>query len=145
MWTDGADSIPGAHKKKFDVAFHEARMKPQITYTPVKSADVDAQRDLLSGKPIEILIKELRDSGSNPSSYAPGTDSKNFTCYGVAAAEEGDVRTRLYITIPLDTDVNKRIRKVVNTDKLIIRGTAFATQNKTALSILVDSFDIAGT
>jgi len=111
----------------------------------VKAADLDAQRESLSGKPIEILVKELRDSGSNPSSYSPGTDSRNFSSYGVAAAEEAIVRTRLYITIPLDTDVSKRIRKVVNTDKLIIRGTAFTTQNKTALSILVDSFDIAGT
>jgi hypothetical protein len=145
FWTEGADNIPGAHKKKLDVVFHDARIKPQITYTPVKAADLDAQRESLSGKPIEILVRELRDSASNPSSYSPGTDSRNFSSYGVAAAEEAIVRTRLYITIPLDTDVSKRIRKVVNTDKLIIRGTAFTTQNKTALSILVDSFDIAGT
>ena len=64
--------------------------------------------------------------------------------YGVTAAETADVRTRLYITIPMDTDVSKRIRKVVNTDKVIIRGTAFTTQNTSALSILVDSIEIAG-
>ena len=144
LWTDGADSIPGAHRKKLEVDFHEARIEPQVSYTPVMAADIDAQRESLNEQPIEILVKDLRDAGSNPASYSPGADSKNFRSYGVAAAEEADVRTRLYITIPLDSDVHRRIRKVVNTDTLIIRGTAFATQNKSALSILVDSFEISG-
>jgi hypothetical protein len=143
FWTDGADTIAGAHRKKLDVVFHETRAKAQIPYTRVNAADIDAQRESLNGKPIEVLVKDLRDSGANPSTYAPGTDTRNFSSYGVAAAEQGDVRTRLYITIPMDTDVSKRIRKVVNTDKLIIRGTAFTTQNTSAVSILVDSFEIA--
>jgi hypothetical protein len=144
FWIDGADSIPGAHRKKLDVVFHQARIKPQISYTPVKATDIDAQRESLNGKPIEILVKDLRDSGSNPSTYSPGTDSRNFSSYGVATAEQADVRTRLYITIPLDTEVHKRIRKVVNTDKVTVRGTAYSTQNTSALSILVDSVEIGG-
>jgi hypothetical protein len=86
----------------------------------------------------------LRDNSSNPSSFAPGTDKKNVRSYGVAAVD-GDVRTRLYIVIREDTDVSKRIRKVANTDKLVVRGTAYAVQNTSGLTILVDTFDVAGT
>jgi len=46
------------------------------------------------------------------------------------SAVDGDVRTRLYITIREDTDVSRRIRRVTNTDKLIVRGTAYTTQTR---------------
>ncbi|HZF19174.1 MAG TPA: hypothetical protein VE008_05645, partial [Burkholderiales bacterium] len=144
FWTDGPDGVPGAHRKKLDITFHETKAKPQVTYTTVKAADLDAQRDSLNGKPIELTLKELRDNSSNPSTFAPGTDKKNYSSYSVSAVD-GDVRTRLYITIREDTDVSKRIRRVTNTDKLIVRGTAYTTQNASALTILVDTFDVAGT
>ena len=144
FWTDGPDSVPGAHRKKLDITFHETKVKPQVTYTTVKAADLDAQRDSLNGKPIELTLRELRDNSSNPSTFAPGTDKKNYSSYSVSAVD-GDVRTRLYITIREDTDVSRRIRRVTNTDKLIVRGTAYTTQNASALTILVDTFDVAGT
>jgi hypothetical protein len=144
LFTDGADSVPGAHRKRLEVAFHEGQAKPQVTYTPIKAADVDAQRESLNGKPIEVLVKELRDNSTNPSTFAPGTDKKNYSSYSVTAVD-GDVRTRLYIVIREDTNVSKRIRTVTSTDKLVVRGTAFTTQNAGALTILVDSFDVAGT
>jgi hypothetical protein len=142
--TEGPDSVPGAHRKTLEVSFRELEAKPQITYTPITAADVDAQRESLNGKPIELTVSQVRDSSSTPSSYAPGTDKKNYTAYGVAAVD-GNTRTRLSIVIREDTDASKRMRRVQSSDKLLVRGTAYAIQGTSGLAILVDTFDVAGT
>ena len=140
--TEGADTVPGAHRRKLEVSFGAVKSKAEIAYTPVKAAELDALRESLNLKPIELDVTQLRDSSTNTSVYAPGTDRKDYNAYGVVAAD-GDTRTRLAIVIRADTDVSRRIGRVQATDKLRVRGTAYHTSGASGLSIVVDSFDAA--
>jgi hypothetical protein len=126
------------------VSFHAVKARPQVSYTKVTAAEVDGLRESLNGKPIELAVTELRDSSTNPSVFAPGTDKKNFSAYS-AAAVGGEPRTRLYVVVRDDTDVSKRIQRAVSGDKLVVRGTAYTTCDTSALTILVDTFDLAGS
>lgn len=141
--TEGPDSAPGAHRKKLQVSFGTLQAKVEKTYTPLNAAELDASRPTLNEKPVSLLVTELRDSSTNPSVYAPGTDRKDYTAYGVTAAD-APTRTRLYIVVREDTDVSRRIGRVQRTDKLMVRGTAFHTCGESSLTILVDSFDLVG-
>jgi hypothetical protein len=143
LFTDGPQSAPGAHRKKLEVAFGSLEPKVEVTYTPVEAAELDALRDSLHQKPIEIDITQLRDSSANPSLYAPGTDRKDYSAYGVVALD-AQTRTRLAIVVRADTDVSRRIGRVQSTDKLHVRGTAYHTSGASGLSIVVDSFDVLG-
>jgi len=142
--TEGAESLPGAHRKKLEISFGTVQAKPEVTYTPVNAAELDQLRESLNQKPISLSITQLRDSSANPSVYAPGTDRKDYSAYGVAAVD-AQTRTRLAIVIREDTDVSKRIRRVQATDKLLVRGTAYTTSGQSGLSIVVDAFELLGS
>jgi hypothetical protein len=139
--TNGADTSPGAHRKKLEVSFGTVKSKAEVTYTKVLAAELDALRESLHQKPIELDITQLRDSSANPSVYAPGTDRKDYSAYGVAAVD-APTRTRLAIVIREDTDVSRRISRVQATDKLQVRGMAHHTSGASGLSIVVDSFEV---
>ena len=141
--TDSADSAAGAHRKKLEVSFAAARSKVEIAYSPIKAAELDALRESLDQKPVELDITQLRDSSTNPSVFAPGTDRKDFSAYGVVAVES-QTRTRLAIVVRSDTEVSRRIGRVQASDKLHVRGTAYHTSGASGLSIVVDSFDVLG-
>jgi hypothetical protein len=143
LFSDGTANAPGAHRRKLDVAFGTAMTKAEVSYAKVAAAELDAQRESLNQKPIELDISQLRDSSSNPSVFAPGTDRKDFGAYGVAAVD-APTRTRLAIVIRADTDVSRRIARVQPTDKLRVRGTAHHTSGASGLSIVVDAFEVLG-
>ena len=122
-------------------AFGAVAAKPQVTYTPVKGAELDALRDLLNEKPIEMRITQLRDSSSNPSLFSPGTNRNDYNAYGVQAVD-AQTHTRIAILVRADTDVSRRIGRVQPSDKLTVCGTAYHTSGVSGLSIVVDSFEI---
>jgi hypothetical protein len=105
---------------------------------------LDQLRESLNQRPIELNVTQLRDSSTNPSVFAPGTDRNDYSAYGVVTVE-AQTRTRLAIVIREDTDVSKRIRRVQATDTLHIRGTAYTTSGASGLSIVVDAFDLVGS
>ena len=142
LFTAGADSVPGAHRRKLEAPlFGTLTAKTAVEYTPINAAELDAQRDSLDGKPVTLTITQLRDSSSNPSVFAPGTDKKDYSAYGVVAVD-APTRTRLAIVVRADTDVSRRMGRVQASDKLNVRGTAYHTSGQSGLTILVDSFDI---
>jgi hypothetical protein len=142
--TDGADTAPGAHRKKLEISFGTAQVKPQITYKPITAAELDEMRASLDQQPIELDVTQLRDSSSNPSVFPTGTDKKDYSAYAVAAVD-GQTRTRLAIVVRDDTEVSKRIRRAQSTDKLHVRGTAFTTSGASGLSIIVDALELVGS
>jgi parallel beta helix pectate lyase-like protein len=141
--TEGADSAPGAHRRKLDVAFAAPQVKVEKTYSPLDAAQLDALRPTLNEKPVSLGVTELRDSSSNPSVYAPGTDRRDYSAFGVTAVDS-TTRTRIALVVRADTDVSRRIGRVQTTDKLDVRGTAYHTSGESGLTILVDSFDLIG-
>jgi hypothetical protein len=141
--TEGADTAPGAHRKKLEISFGPLQAKVEKTYTPINAAELDALRETLHEKPISLSITQLRDSSTNPSVYAPGTDRKDYSAYGVATVD-APTRTRIAIVVRADTDVSRRMGRVQASDKLNVRGTAYHTSGQGGLSILVDSFDLSG-
>ena len=94
-------------------------------------------------KPISVSVTQLRDSSANPSVFAPGTDRKNYSAYGVMAVDT-QTRTRLAIVVRADTDVSRRMGRMQASDKLKVRGTAYHTSGASGLSIVVDSFELLG-
>jgi hypothetical protein len=139
--TEGADSAPGAHRRKLEISFGSLQAKVEKTYTPINAAELDALRETLHEKPISLSITQLRDSSTNPSVFAPGTDRKDYSAYGVATVD-APTRTRIAIVVRADTDVSRRMSRVQASDKLNVRGTAYHTSGQSGLSILVDSFDL---
>jgi hypothetical protein len=144
LFTEGVDSVPGAHRRKLEVpAFATVAAKAAVTYTPVNAAELDALRETLNQKPIELDITQLRDSSANPSVYAPGTDRKDYSAYGVQAVD-AQTRQRIAIVVRADTDVSRKIGRAQASDKLKVRGTAYHTSGASGLTIVVDSFDLLG-
>ena len=141
--TAETDGVAGAHRKKLEVSFGPLKPKTEVAYTQVLAAELDTLRESLNQKPIELDITQLRDSSANPSLFAPGTDRKDFSAFGVVAVD-AQTRTRIAIVIRADTDVSRRIGRVQVTDKLHVRGTAYHTSGASGLSIVVDSFDVLG-
>jgi len=141
--TEGASTVPGAHRKKLEVMFGAGKAKVELSYSKVRAAELDALRNSLNQKPIELDITQLRDSSTNPSVFAPGTDRNDYSAYGVATVD-GDTRTRLAIVVRADSDVSRRIGRVQQTDKLQVRGTAYHTSGASGLTIVVDSFENLG-
>jgi hypothetical protein len=141
--TEGADTEPGTHRKKLEVSFGTVKPKAEVTYTKVLAAELDELRESLNQKPIELDITQLRDSSTNPSVFAPGTDRQDYNAYGVVGVD-AQTRTRLAIVVRADTDVSRRIGRVQTTDKLHVRGTAHHTSGASGLSIVVDSFEVLG-
>ena len=107
-----------------------------------RGTDLDANRESLDNKAIEVDVTELRESSTNPSLFPAGTDKNDFTAYSVTAAE-GETRTRLSIVVKDDTSASKLARSRVPTDKLRVRGSAHITGSVNGLSILVDAMDLA--
>ena len=145
LFTEGGGrSVPGAHRRKLEAPeFGTLTTKAAVQYTAINAAELDAQRESLNGKPVTLAITELRDSSSNPSVFAPGTDKKDYSAYGVVAVD-APTRTRLAIVVRADTDVSRRMGRVQAKDKLNVRGTAYHTSGQSGLTILVDSFDMLG-
>lgn len=143
LFAEGADSAPGAHRRRPEVVFQAAQAKVEKTYTPLDAAQLDALRPTLNEKPVSLNVTQLRDSSTNVSVYAPGTNRTDYRAYGVAAVD-AQTRTRLAIVVRADTDASRRIGRVQPTDKLNVRGTAYHTSGEGGLTILVDSFDVAG-
>ena len=141
--TESAESVPGAHRKKLGVSFGSVQAKAQVQYTSVKAGEIDALRESLNLKPIELDVTQLRDSSTNPSVFAPGTTKNDYSAFGVVGVE-AESRTRLTIVIRDDTEASRRIRRVQATDKLHVRGTAHTTSGTSGLTILVDSFELLG-
>lgn len=141
--TDDAEGVAGAHRKKLEVSFGSLKPKAEVSYTQVLAAELDTLRESLNQKPIELDITQLRDSSTNPSVFAPGTDRKDYSAFGVVAVD-AQTRTRIAIVIRADTEVSRRIGRVQVTDRLHVRGTAYHTSGASGLSIVVDSFDVLG-
>ncbi len=144
LFTDGAESASGAHRRKLHTpVFGTVTTKEQVTYTAVKGTELDALRDSLNEKPIELDIIQMRDSSSNPSLFAPGMNRNDYSAYGVQAAD-AQTRTRIAVLVRADTDVSRRISRVQTSDKLHVRGTAYHTSGQSGLSIVIDSFEMLG-
>jgi hypothetical protein len=144
LFTAGAETAPGAHRRKLEVpVFTAAPAKPAVDYLPVNAAELDALRETLDLKPIALAVTQLRDSSANPAVFAPGTDRKNWNAYGVATVD-ASTRTRIAIVVRMDTDLSRRIGRVAASDKLLVRGTAHHTSGQSGLSIVVDAFETAG-
>ncbi len=141
--SEGADTTPGAHRRKLEISFGSLQAKVEKTYTPINAAELDALRETLHEKPISLSITQLRDSSANPSVYAPGTDRKDYSAYGVATVD-APTRTRIAIVVRADTDVSRKMGRVQASDKLNVRGTAYHTSGASGLSIVVDSFEVPG-
>jgi hypothetical protein len=139
--TDGADTAPGAHRKNLEVSFGTAPVRPSSEYSPINAADLDEKRASLEQKPIELNVTQLRDSSSNPSVFPAGTGKNDYSAFSVVAVD-AQTRTRLAIVVRDDTDVSKRIRRALPTDKLHIRGIAYTTSGTSGLSIVVDAFEL---
>lgn len=145
LFTEGQDSAPGAHRRKLaPPAFGTLAAKPSVEYTAVNAAELDALRETLNQKLISLSITQLRDSSANPSVFAPGTDRRDYSAYGVQAVD-AQTRTRIAIVVRSDTDVSRRMGRVQPSDKLAVRGTAYHTSGASGLSIVVDSFEILGS
>jgi hypothetical protein len=141
---DASEPRQGAHKHKLTVSFTAAQQpKPAVEYTRINAAEVDANRASLDDKPVEIDITHVSDSSTNPSLFPASTDKNNFKAYSVIAVE-CETRTRLAIVAKDDTEASKRIRRSAATDKLRIRGRAYATSGSSGLSIVVDTVEVAG-
>lgn len=141
---DPAASGPGARRKKLTVSFSAPKQKKSREYTRITAAEIDANVSALEGKAVEMEVTELRDSSTSPALFPAGTSKNDFSAFSVVCSE-AETRTRLAIVIPDDTEASKRIRRAVRTDKVHVRGIAYATINSNGLSIVVDEVEIAGT
>ena len=141
--TEGDEAVPGARRRKLAVSFGMVQAKEQITYMPVKGSELDALRDSLNLKAIELDLTELRDSSTNPAVFAPGTSKTDYSAFSVTIVD-AQTRTRVAMVIRDDTDVSRRMGKVRSTDRLRVRGTAYHTSGASGLSIVVDSFEVLG-
>jgi len=142
LFTEGQDSAPGAHRRKLATpTFGTLAVKPTVEYTAVNAAELDALRETLNQKLISLSVTQLRDSSANPSVFAPSTDLRDYSAYGVQAVD-AQTRTRIAILVRSDTDVSRRMGRVQPSDKLTVRGTAYHTSGTSGLSIVVDSFEI---
>ena len=101
----------------------------------LRRPELDGLRASLNQQPVELSVTQLRDSSSNPSVFAPGTDKKDYSAYGVVAVD-AQTRTRLSIVVRDDTDVSKRMRRAQASDKLLVRGTAYTTSGESGLSVI---------
>lgn len=136
-----AEPAAGAHRKQIVVAFSAAQeTKPAVDYVRILAEHLDAVRADLNEKPVEMDVTDLRDSSSSPALFPPGTSKQDYIAFTTAAVIDSDSpRTRLAIIVKDDTTAAKFISKVVATDKIRVRGTAFTAPESYQLSILVDS------
>ncbi len=138
-----AEAEPGAHRRKLAVAFSAQQSRPVIEYTRVTSQEIDTKNVSLDNQPIELDVTELRDSSTNSSLFAPGTDRSNFAACTVTAVD-GPTRTRIAIVVKLDTAAAKTLNRITPTDKVRIRGIARRAPDSQILSIVVDTAALAG-
>jgi hypothetical protein len=141
--TDDAGTAPGAHRTALEVSFGTTKAAPQVTYMPLAAADVDRLRAELNQHAVELSVTQLRDSSTNPSVFAPGTDKRDYSAYGVVAVD-APTRTRLALVVRDDTQVSTLIRRAQPSDTLRIRGMAYTTSGESGLSILVDAVEVVG-
>jgi hypothetical protein len=139
-----SDAEPGAHRRKLAVVFSTPPVRAVLEYRRITSQEIDAERSSLNNKPIELDVTQARDSSTNSSLFPADTESDNFAAYSVTTAG-GDTRTRIAIIVRLDTAASKLISRSASNDVFRIRGTAFVPGDSSALSIVVDAAETAGT
>ncbi len=136
-----ATPAAGAHRKQIALAFSAGQApKAAVDYVRVPAEHLDAVRADLNGKPIEMDVSDLRESSTNAGLFPQGTSKNDYTAFSVAIVADGDSpRTRLAVVAKDDTAAAKCLSRMVPTDKVRVRGTAYTAPESYQLSILVDS------
>lgn len=130
---------PGVHKRKLAVSFSAPRaVKPQVQYTQLTAQQIDAGPSALDNMAVELEVREARSTSTNPSLFPAGTTTDDYAAYSVTITGDA-TRTRIAIIVRLDTAASKLLDSITQTDTLRIRGTARATRDPNALSIIVDN------
>ncbi|MCU1305910.1 MAG: hypothetical protein JWN45_605, partial [Acidobacteriaceae bacterium] len=136
---EASDTGPGVHKRKLAVSFSAPRaVKPQVQYTQLTAQQIDAGPAALDNMAVELEVREARSSSTNPSVFPAGTTTDDYAAYSVTITGDA-TRTRIAIIVRLDTAASKLLDRITQTDTLRIRGTARATRDPNALSIIVDN------
>jgi hypothetical protein len=136
-----ATPAAGAHRKQIAVAFSAGQdAKAAVDYVRIPVEHLDAVRADLNGKPIEMDVSDLRESSTSMGLFPAGTSKNDYTAYTVAVIAGGDSpRTRVAVVVKDDTTAAKYLNRMVPTDKIRVRGTAYTAPESYQLSVLVDS------
>jgi hypothetical protein len=130
---------PGVHTRKLAVSFRAPRAaQPEIQYAQLTSQQIDAGPAALDNVAVELEVREARSSSHNPTLFPDGIAEDDYAAYSVTVTGDA-TRTRVTIIVCLDTAASKLLDRVSPTDTLHVRGTARATRDPNALSIIVDN------
>jgi hypothetical protein len=136
-----ATPAAGAHRKQITVAFSAGQApKAAVDYVRVPAEHLDVVRADLNGKPIEMDVSDLHESSTNAGLFPHGTSKNDYTAFSVAIVADGDSpRTRVAVVAKDDTTAARFLSRMVPTDKVRVRGTAYTAPESYQLSILIDS------
>lgn len=129
----------GARARKLAVSFSAPRAaRPEVKYAQLTSQQIDAGTAALDNMAVELEVRETRLSSHNPTLFPAGIAEDDYAAYSVTVTGDA-TRVRVAIIVRLDTAGSKLLDRVNPTDTLHVRGTARATRDPNALSIVVDN------